>query len=164
MGAGVSLRGRLDGPRVRAERVVQRAEAGSISVVVSSHSLDARLNDAFCTSRVESPSSPVQRVNDALRRNVPARYSHNSHNSFARSLHSLHGACGFVNSLNSGKDGLHGDVVFGDREGNKAAEYEYSELGTGSSDGVGSPRLVRRHARRDAGGSHMHNSEWDKVG
>ena len=129
VGAGVSLRGRLDGLRVRAGRVVQRAEAGSVSVVVSSHSLDARLNDAFCTSRVESPSSPVKRVNDALRGNVPPRYSHNSHNSFAPSLHSLHGACGFVKTLDSEKDGLHGDVVLGDREGNKAAEYEYSEQG-----------------------------------
>ena len=165
VGAGASLCGRLDGQRVRAERVVQRAEAGSDCVDESSHSFDARLNDAFCTFRVESPSSPVQRANDALRENVPARCSHNSHNSFARSLHSLHGACGFVSSLGERRVTRRRDVW---RQGGEQSRG-VRELGTGLGDrwrrtGVGSPRLVRRHARRDAGGSHMHNPEWDKVG
>ena len=78
---------------VGAERGVQRAEAGSRSFV-------PRGCDSLVAVRVESPSSLVQRVFDALDDNA---HAHNSHpqNSPARSLHGLHDAFYAENSQNS---------------------------------------------------------------
>ena len=94
--AGVCLRGRPDGLKLRAAR--QRAEAGSDRVVSSSCGGGLCVRSSVCAFRVESPSSRVQRVNDALHGN--------SHNSSARFLHVVHDACEHVihgaNSHNSG--------------------------------------------------------------
>ena len=70
---------------MRAERDIQRAEAGSRIFVPDE-------SDTLVAVRVESPSSRVQRFFDALHDNALA---HNSHpqNSPARSLHGLHDAC-----------------------------------------------------------------------
>ena len=84
------------GRRARAERGVQRAEAGSRSVC----SFVPHECDTLVAVRVESPSSRVQRVFDALHGNAHAHHSH-PQNSPARSLHGLHDACCVENSHNS---------------------------------------------------------------
>ena len=79
--------GRVVGLRGRAERVVQRAEAGPRSDA-SSCSFDSQCH-TLVAFREESPSSRIQRVFDALHGHALACNSH-THNSPACALHGLH--------------------------------------------------------------------------
>ena len=103
----------VGGRSVRVEGV-QRAEAGfKRSSCRASSGVDSSC-DSLSATRVESPSSRVQRVNAALLENS---HSHNSparmhDNSSARSLQGLHVARSVQNSLNSvGDRGVRGRGV-----------------------------------------------------
>ena len=127
---GKLLEVRSVGRSARVERV-QRAEAVfKRSSCRASSGVDSSC-DSLSATRVESPSSRVQRVNVALHENSQL---HNSHarmheNSLARSLHCLHDARFLLNSHNSVGDWAvrgRGVCVLG---GNNGVEYEYSAWG-----------------------------------
>ena len=110
---GKLLEVRSVGWSARVERV-QRAEAGfKRSSCRASPSVDSSC-ESLSATRVESPSSRVQRVNAAVHENS---HSHNSHarmheNSLARSMHGLHDARFVWNSHNSVGDWVYVDGVF----------------------------------------------------
>ena len=103
---GKLLEVRSVGRSARVERV-QRAEAGfKRSSCKASPRVDSSC-DSLCATRVESPSSRVQRVNAALLEDSRSRNSHARmhENSLARSLHGLHDGRFVLNSHNPVGDG-----------------------------------------------------------